>query len=76
MSNEYKKWEKFSAIGSIYNESEASQNSHLEKRRMRQSDHTQVMHAYMVYLNYGKVNNVSGVECTVSVVLFDKKSSQ
>lgn len=43
LSDEYKKWEKFSASGSIYNESAASQNSHLEKRRMRQSDHTQVM---------------------------------
>lgn len=41
LSDEYKKWEKFYATGSIFTESEASQNSHLEKRRMRERDHTQ-----------------------------------
>ncbi|KAI5647597.1 hypothetical protein M9H77_33602 [Catharanthus roseus] len=40
-SDEYKKWEKFTAIGNINNENEASASSHMERSRRRQNDHTQ-----------------------------------
>lgn len=58
-SDEYKKWEKFTAIGNINNENEASASSHMERSRRRQNDHTQVTEASGLFKMCNSLSTIS-----------------